>query len=85
MNILLKTSLVSLLVSHLAYAKDEEKRLGNITVTANKIEENNKKENNNIVFNVSFGVCEYSSHHKSVNELIVEADKIMYKNKKSTK
>jgi diguanylate cyclase (GGDEF)-like protein len=51
----------------------------------NKIEENNKKENNNIVFNVSFGVCEYSSHHKSVNELIVEADKIMYKNKKSTK
>jgi iron complex outermembrane recepter protein len=40
MNILLKTSLVSLLVSHLAYAKDEEKRLGNITVTANKIEEN---------------------------------------------
>lgn len=51
----------------------------------NKIEENNKKENNNIVFNVSFGVSEYSSHHKSVNELIVEADKIMYKNKKSTK
>ncbi|WP_404320314.1 diguanylate cyclase [Malaciobacter canalis] len=51
----------------------------------NKIEENNKKENNNIVFNVSFGVCEYSSHHKSVNELIVEADKIMYKNKKLTK
>lgn len=51
----------------------------------NKIEENNKKENNNIVFNVSYGISEYKNNHRTINELIIEADETMYKNKKLRK
>lgn len=47
-----------------------------------KVEENSKIDNTDLNFSISYGTCEYGNKVKTINELIIQADKSMYGDKK---